>query len=362
MHPNGALQGSVVDAATQEPVVHFEVREAVPISDSDPDAVQWKWRNVDDPSGNFSLENLHPGSQTITLRAEGYAQTEYTAMIPAGDVLSGIVIPLSRERQFHGYATNAEGQPVVGAQLFAGPLPNENERNDKLLARTDENGRFELRGIGPDVTTVSAWHHAYAPGMARLGNTDSDVVIVLDQGLQLTGRVTHNGTPFEGASANIFFTSADARMPEMFGSASTSADGRFTLSKVPRKDVVLLIAIRTDDPGGGSLAYRYTLDLHGKDTYQQQTDFIDYTTELDVSVAEQGVPSPGLFFTMKHGSVPEIEYSGHTSDTGHIAAAGLPPGEWTLRVYPPGAQGEEQAETISLVLSESNALQTEFRY
>lgn len=354
MQHNGGVRATVIDAGTRVPLSRFEVREAMHFSDSHPEAVQWRWREVNDPSGKFTLENLKLGEQTITLKAEGYATLKFPATIPEAD-FANFTIPMQPELPIAGTVVTSEGMPIAGALVFPGPLPHESERNEDELIRTDNQGRFELRGVAPSVDIVSAWYHGLAPGFARVADEQENVVIVLEKGTRITGYVALNGVAIAGASAQIF-----TKTSNLACRASTGDDGKYVLENVPPQDIALMVSLPTSDPYGGSINQRVSLDPRGESSITFDVNFVDHNTEVDLLVTENGAPRPGLFVTMTQSGKVDFVYTGHTTTDGRVAASGLPPGEWTLRVYQDGAKSEEEAQSTSFTIATGKPVQFEF--
>ncbi len=142
-----------------------------------------------------------------------------TVRLRPGGVVRGIVV-------------DAADQPIASATIQIGvgapPRPE---------VRSDEAGRFEMRGLLPGRIGLVARHPSYAAAASGIVNVDSEdgapqVRIVMKRGGRVEGVVRHrNGEPFSDARVVItpsppLLTSENPVMP-VETEAAVEADGSF---------------------------------------------------------------------------------------------------------------------------------------
>ncbi|MDH5671646.1 MAG: carboxypeptidase regulatory-like domain-containing protein [Myxococcales bacterium] len=147
-------------------------------------------------SGEFGFANLTPGDYTLTVEADGYA-TEARPLHIASDSMAELEpVALRPAGALEGEVVDSLGAPVFNAEVTAG------EPADwAAAARTDYAGRFELRGLAPGDTWLSARHPE--GGEVQLETE----VRVLERGrgllLRLPERVTPEAAPAPGPRERI---------------------------------------------------------------------------------------------------------------------------------------------------------------
>ena len=105
---------------------------------------QWQTATPDS-AGNFSIENLSPGTwQVVARRGDSFtARTvKRTVTIAAAGTDEFVELPFERGLRMTGQVLTA-GVPLVGGRVSAIHLRNEDERH----AEVDQQGRFELDGL-----------------------------------------------------------------------------------------------------------------------------------------------------------------------------------------------------------------------
>jgi hypothetical protein len=250
MIQQGSVEGQVKDRASGQPVTSFlaMVRGVIPNS-------QVYGRRVgsqdvkNDAQGRFSINGLDNGQYVVEIQAQGYAPT-YSAPfeVTQGLVVSGIEVRVSPGGKLVGVVLNAlTNEPVVGAEvktfdntyvhhalldlLGSGAPRTTTDRS----ARTDEEGRFELEYLWPDVYQIQITQ----PGLLKYVRKDVRVVdsttptdlgvIKLEQGARLRGVVVDGaGLPIPGAMVTL----ANTADPTGFYNAGTNESGAYEFSNV----------------------------------------------------------------------------------------------------------------------------------
>ena len=188
--------------------------------------------------GTFRLEEIAPG--TISLTAE--PDTKNSAFRPTV-VLDGKPgaelhwdLRLTAGVTIRGRVEDESGAPLVGWRVQGRPLA-ETTRTFPKDARTDDAGRFELRGCAQVPHMVSAYAPRERKPRCRLDEVvpeGAECVLVVKESSRpsaiATGRLLDaDGTPVVGATAG----GVTAERGESGGTDKTDAGGRFRVGPMP---------------------------------------------------------------------------------------------------------------------------------
>ena len=182
VHRRGRLVGRVVDAATQEPVPHFEFR----VAHTRPDGNQFhtSWRPVDHADGAFVYDGAEPGpvESVVHVRADGYVVGRSgPVFVPSGGETETVAVRIDRGARVAGRVVDAAtGEPLLGVRVrsygraeFTTELLDAERDSwrgdaDWRLGMTDADGRFELPGLRPGSTVQLAfWKPGYGTAVER---------------------------------------------------------------------------------------------------------------------------------------------------------------------------------------------------
>ncbi len=357
LEPRGSVAGTVVDAATGMPIREFEVFEAKPISDLHHHMVTEHFRHVSDPQGRFAIEDVGPGDTPIRVRARGYVNSTETVDVPSGQA-AAVRIALSRGQRIHGRVVDESDQPVAGALIFSGKLPSTwmTFQYDEDALRSDERGEFEFESVDSSIG-VSCYHPQFAPSFSTVSlDNDPQVMLRLEKGVEVRGRVLLDGAAPAGARVSIIF-------PELMEGgmhhAGVGADGTYSISAVPRALGFICLSKNHGDSGP---------DVDVSRTFSPETAGESITIDVDVSrgtgsvegiVYEGGTPRGGLYMVLQMD-----EHDGWTQTYSTHAAMGdgayridnVPAGNGVVRVYPIGAPQERDAVEIPVVVREGEVV------
>jgi protocatechuate 3,4-dioxygenase beta subunit len=169
----------------------------------------------------------------VVVRADGYG----AVMIEAG--LAGRVrhdFVLLPEATVTGRAVSRDGQPVSHAKIWIdrddADRRRETEASPRLLAATDDAGRFRLAGIGPGrlrIGGAGAGMTATPVRISAVAGGSHDVVLTMEATGIVHGRVVQSGQPIAGAHIAVSGGSSEE--------AVSQVDGSFVLDRVPVGDV-----------------------------------------------------------------------------------------------------------------------------
>jgi protocatechuate 3,4-dioxygenase beta subunit len=172
-----------------------------------------------DANGDYTLDNLEPGDQTLEFRHRDYLPKRKDVAVEAGKD-AHVDMDLDRGRELQGRVVDKSGKPVGGANVSPDSGPGG--------ATSDADGTFKLKALHDGRLSITARKSGYLPANEQVDVPSSTpLVLTLDRGGSITGRVTGVDA---SEVANV--------MVSAFGggvSVNTRADagGNFTLSGVP---------------------------------------------------------------------------------------------------------------------------------
>ncbi|HEX6811701.1 MAG TPA: carboxypeptidase-like regulatory domain-containing protein [Planctomycetota bacterium] len=170
------VRGSVVDAATAAPLAGAVVTALPPSLQLLRLPERGEGRTaVANSIGEFVFPGLAPGSWTFRAEAIGHATEERPQQAVFADQPTELHFELSPGRELTGIVVTA-GANVADAQVTAVATGTDDGR---VAARSDQNGRFVLAGLGPGTYRVTAGKQAYRTAIV-------EDVVADREGLQLT--------------------------------------------------------------------------------------------------------------------------------------------------------------------------------
>ncbi|MEM7434686.1 MAG: carboxypeptidase regulatory-like domain-containing protein [Myxococcota bacterium] len=248
--PGWSLAGEVTDARTGRGLPEARVHVAGGLLGA------YARTTTTDPDGKFTLPGVVGDPQTVYVEVEGY--------VPSGPLRAtkeapNVDVRLERGATLAGVVVNTRGDPVRGASVrafgggreratlaagtdslgvTAGPVPPISSSGVRQLAlaeqaRTDDDGRFQLEGLGAGTYSALAVYPGYAPRESepiRLepGTVVGNLRIVLSRGFELRGRVIDaRGQGLAGIPIELRVPTE--RLPRMSVSGD---DGRFAFLAV----------------------------------------------------------------------------------------------------------------------------------
>ena len=177
-----------------------------------------------DANGEYSLESLPAGEQTLLFARSGYVA------LPKKVELSGrkvqVDAQLSTGISVRGVVLNASGAPVAEAHVMAS---SPSAGPSGASTRTDQNGAFEMEALAPGRYTFRAQKEGYAPAQVQ----DIDVAsgapvrLVLESGGVIFGRVS-GLAPDELTQASVSASGAGGS-----ASAAVDASGSYRIEGAP---------------------------------------------------------------------------------------------------------------------------------
>ncbi len=190
--------------------------------------------------GSFLIEDVQPGTQQVTVDADGYQQQVRTGIeVAAGGELE-LELVLDAGAVVEGTVTTADGEPVIQAMINVSE-PLEGFSGGNLISasgQTDAEGRYRVDGAPTGPATISAHQSA---GQQLSKNIEvqpgTNVVdLVLERGFEISGQVVGpDGTPVAGAELSTQQVTQPGMMHFSYGGtpqARSTGDGTFTLTGV----------------------------------------------------------------------------------------------------------------------------------
>ena len=364
MESYGGVQASVVDASSGKPVQQFEVKEMVPVSESPDTMYHENWRLVNDPDGAFTLARLNRGAYTVHVRSNGYANAEQRVHIYPGVDTPDVVIEMDPARRIAGSVVDDSGQPVVGARVFAGPLPSSFRQSTMRTQQpilTDAEGRFEIDDASTSLQMVSAFHHAYAPISQSVSGDLNAIQIVLHEGGSLSGIVTLDGAP--SINASVYALLNPESNPVSIARANTDDNGEFELSKIGPGLVVAYADLDLERPYG-ERNMSHTINVDNGKTTPVYFDFKIGDAGVEGLASLDGQPIADAVVVVSTGVMPhEYESTNIRSDAeGRYRIEGLAPGNYELKTFIPGLDQAMQPEPITITLTSDTILHLDLAY
>ena len=261
----GSLEGTVVDAAGK-PVddVGVSIRH-------EGDRQQYGWGKTD-KAGRYKFEHLPLNARlTLSVSKTDYQRQEAGVIVTqARQTLDLKILFRPDGGTVFGTVKNKEGRPVAGATLTNTGSSSDDVRETK----TDSQGRYRLENLYPGVPKPSVVVRAagFAPKRVEIepgpAESPAEVVITLDPGHRIRGRVTDEGgrglddVTIYFAQGNNPFTTG--------GKGKTGKDGHFEFDSLPAK-------------------CKFIFQKTGYSTIDNQELALDTNRVIDVQMSEVGV-------------------------------------------------------------------------
>ncbi|MCE9580451.1 MAG: carboxypeptidase regulatory-like domain-containing protein [Deltaproteobacteria bacterium] len=220
-----------------------------------------------DASGAFAFEGLRPGPYAITAQAEGWLASTPTRVTVERAPVTGVKVVLRAGAMIRGRVEPA-GAAAVTIEREQGAISMADLASLLVTpprADTAADGSFAIGPVDPGTVVVAARAADGRRGKTSVvvGARGADgVVITLDAGATLTGRVRDEAGPVAGAVVNVRARGGDRTAVIVNGvettadRAITGADGRFVLAGLAGGDYDVVVL----DEHGAPYAWRAPAD------------------------------------------------------------------------------------------------------
>ena len=365
--PESSLSGTVVDAATGEPVAGARVLVGTN---------EWGWDSGEtvfsDAQGVFRRARLTPGRYVAVARTpNGYGRAEGSTLVGLGQHVDGVVVKLFPARRLEGtviVATTKAPCPEPGVTLVDAAADR------RAWTHADEQGRVWAEGVLPGKYTVEVWcrgFHArdqYEPVVVA-GEDVTGLVWEVDPGATIRGRVVakSDGAPIEGADVWARTVGGAARSKTGWSTDTSGRDGGYEL--VGLRPGAYRLEVTTDKGLAPADGYRVTIAANA--VVEQDLAVEDGGTVQGTIADADGKPVAGVAVHAR-AQTSRWTWSGEdikSDDAGAFTIPSLRAGEyriaaqrgWSAELRKPGTtddaqQGEKatvragQVTTVRLVV------------
>ena len=278
-------------------------------------------RATTDSNGEYSLEGLSPGEETINVSHPKYNNVSRSVMLKGRE--TKLDITLEGGATVTGVVVTDSGAPVADAEVDAYSAGGGGKS-----ARTNASGTFEMQSLRPGRYRFTASKAGYVEG------TESDVDIsagtpiriVLQTGGTIYGRVT-------GLSeSDMPSASVTARSGRASSSAAVDPQGNFRIEGVPTGTVSVSATVQPRDVTGRRTSGTQTVEVTAGSS-QQVT--IDFRGDVVVRgrVTRNGKPLGGASVSFyPRQSNTQASASTSTDEQGLYSVSGLEEGEYNVGV------------------------------
>ncbi len=290
---------------------------------------------VTDANGNYSLTGLGAGTYTLEVSGQGFAPTDTTLTLTAGQTSQAPGIGLIQGASLSLTVTDPSANPITN-----GSVEVDNASGIVALLATDANGQASLAGLAAGTYFV----HSFASGFLdtvdtitlAAGATVSHTEILQPAGI-IGGVVTDpTGSPIANEQVTLF--GKDTLGREFSFGATTASDGSYKFTDLPLGSYGLTVGnnegILRQDATITAAALQATVNLALAGSVIQGTAFLaDGTTPLQ----------QGEILLLEGGAVVATATSG--ADGGYLFS-GVAPGSYRLAAA--DAQGVSAAANLTV--------------
>ncbi len=351
---NGIIEGRVIDAQTSAPIERFLIAVTDPRVPLD-HYNTWDYADkVYDEDGRFHIVSRHTGNVEVRVVADGYQPAAVPLVIEREQNYEDILVRLESAVRFSGRVINTRGEPVPGAAVFQGILPEHPDYRNAIRSKADGVFVFPSEAQIPDLITIVHPDYACAVADVVAERSDSaDIEVVLDRGGTIEGTVSVNGK-YRSRELSLRVLD-DERIPVK----KTTVARRYQFVHVPTG----LVEICLDSRGG----YRkQAIVVSGETTivdFDVSTGTYTGTSSLSgMVVRRDGAPLGGrVEIEVWYGQTSYVRETTYGAD-GKYYMDGLPAGQALIRVLALPIDSEEITKElwVELVEGEETVRDLEF--
>ena len=216
-----------------------------------------------DGTGHFMFEEVVPGPVGIVALAPGRALGGCHVNLAENQRAEGLVVTLRKPGTLSGRVVNERGKPVLGASITRIALLGADKVGlplEKLtkfgvsLPVSGAEGQFSIPDLpAGESVAIKAVHGGYAPAiLSPVDVGTADVLITLDPGVQIDGRVETRDHNLAVSGASVYVRNADP--PHDTQVVESDMTGSFALRLRPGRYLCRAQGMRVQSPGWDSLA------------------------------------------------------------------------------------------------------------
>lgn len=290
--------------------------------------------------GTFTLTDLTPGQMMLSAtKPDAFIQQirpvtaparDVVIELPAGGRITGRVVEKSNKRPVPAFQAGISTARGGGGMVIMTP--------PMLKPFTTDDGSFTLENVpaGPTQLVVSAPGYTMTnmPGLnVEEGKTLSDVEVLLDTGVKLTGRVTGpDGTPLSGVNVRLDQMAQGQRVMRIGptdSNVATDPNGEYTLEALEEGEKTFVFSRQ------GYLGEQRTINLSGKEA-RLDVQLSSGVRLTGTVTTEAGVPVAEASVNAMSPSDPSFGRQARTDANGNFQMEGLAPGHYTLNASKAG--------------------------
>jgi len=279
-------------------------------------------RTVTSSSGEYEIEALEPGEETVSISHSKYLPERKTVELKGRE--TRLDVQLSAGNRVSGMVVTESGAAVPEADVEAMTAGGASRRG-----KTDASGRFEFDSLSPARYQFNASKIGYADGVVR----DFDVAagapvrIVMKSGGIITGFV--RGLP----ESELPSTTVEARGPDGNAVATVDSTGAFKLEGVPAGTVTVRATMMGRGFGSRKTSPSQTVEMTAGGSRQLDIEFRN-DTAVKGHIRRNGQVLDGAVVTFfpKPGSSQQTQAMVTADDQGNYTATGLDDGDYSVIV------------------------------
>ncbi len=368
------VRGTVVERGTSAPVVSATIYVLADRGSSPGDS----WPRFEPPrawtgpGGEFEFAGLEPGAIRLAAVHDSFSPASSGPFeAKDGEVVDGVLIPLSRGGALDGYALR-EGEPAppgtrIRTSLFGSPLEAWSPPRDSAI---DESGYFKVEGLPPGRYSVAAtvppgpderldgasWRRRsrHAVAVVEEGRTTRVVFPDRPEGpCTLRGRVLRGEEGVEGAEVLVVPTQPPGNFDPFRSplSARTAAGGSFKVEHVPPGPATLRVQASPRGGPHGFAPRSLSIEIPDRPDHEIDVQLSEATISGRVVRAADGAPVAGFFVEAIPATLHQTQdlvaapvARALTDEEGRYRVSYLEPGRYVVRAGRRWGRGEAEDE------------------
>ncbi len=269
MAPTATIRGTVVDAATSQPVAGAKVR---PAGVGQSQRTPWAGaENVSREDGAFEVTDLVPGRLHLVGSRSDSPETKGEEFeVASGQVLEGVVLRLGRGGTLEGVVPGEGGRTWASARVFVSPEVEE-VLYPRYSATADANGYFSIEGVAPGryrakalpgQTPEETGQSCEARAQIAFAKVESGRTTRVEfpgprLACTLLGLILRDGVGVPGLRVNLWPASTRAAIDDRPWLGETGRGGTFEIRNAPPGEATLSVSGGRD----GSTHAAFALDV-----------------------------------------------------------------------------------------------------
>lgn len=221
VRPAYRLAGTVLRADTGAPIEEFSLT----LHAHRQNGYRRKGFSFNSKDGQFEIVHRDSPNVTIEASSPGFESSQSSLMLSEDPNSIAFRLEPRDATQFdlEGRVVDTDGLGISGARIFA----ESTVFSSALLATTENDGRFAVSGLSPDISAVTVVHKNYEPAVS-LVTRGRPMVVTLSSGGELEGTVYVGGKGSPGCPLHV--SSQSSEMDRHRKETETDASGHYHLA------------------------------------------------------------------------------------------------------------------------------------